>query len=115
MVEVVGKEAGKTLVHADGNKAVLPPPEKALVNQQMVGSCMKGGIDEGQAGGHDSHEPLDFDPTFHLQAIGSVVFEGRGLQQAIQCSEQVRAGDRGSREWWVHGEKDRGLENKKGC
>jgi hypothetical protein len=71
-------------------------PKEAMVYQDGVGLQCHRSLDQGQTGSHAAYKFFYGSTAFDLQAVGTVVFKARGLQDGVQDLQQftvVRHGE----------------------
>ena len=87
-IDVVCQQSLQALFHPTHHTAILPAPKQTVVHQHSVGLGMNGGIDQLAAGRDARHHFVNLTATFHLQAIGSIVFKSFRLQQLVKRLKQ---------------------------
>ena len=90
-VDVVCQQQLQPLLHPARDAAVLPAPEQAVVHKDGVGLRCNGRLDQRTAGGHAAHHAPDLGLALDLQAVGAVVLEALGLQQAVKRLQKLTA------------------------
>jgi hypothetical protein len=81
-VDVVLEQKRQACFHPSRHDPTLSSPKESMVNQYGLGLSLNGFFDQGQACGDAADNVMDFSRTFHLQAIGPIVFEVLGHQDA---------------------------------
>ncbi|MNT12775.1 hypothetical protein D3C72_1477180 [compost metagenome] len=90
-VDVVRQQQLQALLHPARHTAVLPTPEQAVVHKNGISAGGNGCLDQRTAGGHATHDARDLGLAFNLQAVGAIVLEALGLQQAVKSLQEFSA------------------------
>jgi len=93
-VDVMRQQQLQPLLEPAGHAAVLSAPEQAVVHEDGIGLRGDGRFDQRAAGAHAADDACNLGPAFDLQAVGAVVLEALGLQQAVKGLQKSGAGDR---------------------
>lgn len=90
-VDVVRQQQLQALLHPARDAAVLPAPEQAVVHKNGISAGGNGCLNQRTAGGHATDDARDLGLAFDLQAIGAIVLEALGLQQAVKSLQEFSA------------------------
>ena len=63
-----------------------------MVHKDGVGTGFNSGVDQRQTGRDAADHARDLGPPFDLQAVGAVVLEALGLQQAVKRLQELLPG-----------------------
>ena len=83
-VDVVGEQQFQPLFHPPGHHTRLTAPKQAVVNEDGIGIGMNSGFYQCTAGGDAGDDFANVRFAFNLQAVGAVIGEALGLEQAVE-------------------------------
>jgi hypothetical protein len=102
-IDVVCNSKRQALAHPARHPPIMAAPKQAMVYHDGVGPVCDGGLDQGQTGRHTRYDSAHrISAPLHLQAVGAIVLELRGLEQGIQRAKKflsVSHGVKRGRRW----------------
>jgi len=87
--DVVGHQHLDAAVQPAGDAPLVPAPEQPVVHEHGIRTNLGSRFNQRQTGGHAGNDVGHPWPTLHLQAVGAVIFEQMGRQQAIELADQI--------------------------
>ena len=94
-IDVVGQQQADPLLHPAGDAPIHAAPEQAVMHEDGIGPGLDRSFDQGATGRHTADDAANLALAFDLQAVGPVVLEAFGLQQAIKLGQKVVSQDHG--------------------